>query len=276
MLGDITMSTRGSRSGHAPGASSSAAAGDSALIADAMQVLSRSATGAAIVEGLNEQDVPIVVLPDNEFFTRYPDGMIGLYDPRFGKIVVPRSALSDPAQGAIMLAHEGTHAINSHDQAGGHVVGIFLDAFRSIGDAFNAALHLDNPATAAVDGGRGRAVDDEVHAYITQARVEDELGIKAERIADFGHNPDGSLASEKQARSRIAEVDIYREIGPMRTARVSIHAMLVSCIGLLAAEAGAAMLGRGLPTGPAAAIAGLSTLGMVAHDWVTHRDDRAA
>lgn len=243
-----------------------------ALVRAAKKRLAQSSIGAEIVQGLRKHAVPIDVLSDDIFYAKYTDGIRGLFDPRTGRITVPISSMVDPAQGAIMLAHEGTHAVEWHSHRGGRVGAFVREITLGVWAAAQAPLHLANPVTAAVDSGRRRAVDGEVRAYTVQARVADALGVQAYGLADFGHNDDGTMSSEEQVRARIEQVPIYQERGTMRTVRAGATAVFLAGISLSAAEGVAMLTHRRLPTVPVYAAAGAAAVMLTAHDWITHRD----
>ena len=261
------------RSSHAApvGGQSSAAAHDASALLDAVYAkLSESPTGARIVADLKRHHVPINVLPDEAAHSRMSKGALAEFDPRTGRITVPLSVMTDAEQGALLLAHEGTHANDWYSEHSSRIGGLVSTAFGSVGSALLAPFHLENPATAAVDHSRRKAMDDEVRAYTAQAHVEDELGVPAYFMADYGHTDSGAIATPEAIRSQLAEIPLYQDRGGMRVVRAGSMALLLSAVSLLAVDGAALLLRRELPVVPFAALAGAAAIGMTVQDWATH------
>lgn len=242
-----------------------------ALVGAAEKTLSRSPSGAQIVQELNDRDVPIAVLPTQDFFDKYQDGRAGFFDPRTGKITAPVSQFEDPKAGAIMLAHEGTHALDAAQHHGGRFGSIASSLWNGFTAAVTAPLHLENPATAGVDALRSQANDDEVKAYMAQASVEKDLGIRG-RIADYGRNADGSLRSESETRAALEDSSLYQEHGPMRVARTVVVGAAASMAAMAGVSAISGLLHHPISNGVFFGGTAMLTTAMAIEDWATHQD----
>jgi len=215
------------------------------------------------------------VLTSAEFNSRYTDGRAGFFDPKTQTITVGDGDLANADDGAIMLAHEGTHAID-HFEHHGFVGGMASMMWSMTTGVLGAPFHLKNPATAGVDALRSNVNNEEVTAYMAQAVVEDELHIQEKRVADFGHDDSGALRSKADTKEALAAVSIYQVRGPLRVALTGLTGVLVGGGAVSAVGFGMRKLtGKELPGWASYAAIGALAGAMLLDDVVRHRQPTA-
>ncbi len=138
--------------------------------------LRRSATGAAVLDGIERQGAKITVLDDAEF-TAAGEATTGAYfDPRTDTIVLRRSDLQrDPARAATVFAHEATHALDDHGQVGA----AWLQA---------QITHHTNAGTLTP------ALTEQISSSLTVAKEARSFTVQAQVMRELGVQPQGALA----------------------------------------------------------------------------------
>ena len=200
--------------------------GSAQRLASAEARLSQSPTGAQIMATLDAHHVRIDVLSDADYRARFADGSGAFFDAKTKSITAPAGSFDSPDEGAIMLAHEGTHAV---DYFAGHgLAGSAGSVLRSLATGIiGAPFHMKNPASAAVDALRSTVNDDETVAYRTQAIVEDELHIRSARVSDFGHDDAGALRTPAATKQAIESASLYQLRGGLRMVFATLSATII-------------------------------------------------
>jgi hypothetical protein len=203
-----------------------------AKVQGAVATLRATPDGREVADWLATHRIEIQVVPDAAFRGTYP-GAGAVYDARSRQIAIPQALLDRPEL-VTTLAHEGTHAM---DFAGRGRWG--AQAFGMIGgsakDAGAALVTLHNPVTAWLDSVTARQNQDEVHAYHVQAQVASELG-RNEGAWALGQAADGSVLSEDDTRTRVANDPLYRMSPANRAILGGGLALSVTSLAALAAD----------------------------------------
>lgn len=139
----------------------------------------RSTTANAVLEALAVDGVRIEVLPAAEFQGLFP-GAGARYEDSTNRMLIPDTLLNDPVYAAAVLAHEGVHYLD--DQANTGRGAAAARARAGSGVLSTAAL------TGLKQGTTAYSEATEAHAYMVEAQVARELGI---RDPGIGTAPDG-------------------------------------------------------------------------------------
>lgn len=152
----------------APASPAPAAAGaGSLLIRRAATGLQGSALAQQVLQTIEAAGAKVEALPDDEFASEFGARAQGAFDPKTNVISLPRSVADDPGKLRLVMLHEGIHWLQDNVAGGAEALG------GPIGDALRSA-----GAIRATSAGRADLQHDEAQAYLLEALVANELGIR--------------------------------------------------------------------------------------------------
>lgn len=157
---------------------------DRGSILGALDMLSATADGRPVVKFLSDNHVKITVVNTEKFKKDHP-GTGAVHDGLSGEIIIPRDAFSGRnglGGAALVLAHEGQHAIDADRQ--GHVRGGSPASFTQHLGAAIFAIGRQNPFSAYADATRRDMTETEVRAYRRQYRASIEMGVSDDNGVD--------------------------------------------------------------------------------------------
>jgi hypothetical protein len=171
-----------------------------ALLGQVASTVARSSIAVQVLNALQRNGARIDVLDDRSFDAEYP-GAGGVYLPDQDRIVLPRSAASDPAKLALVLVHEGTHWLQDHVGTGR------LD---SLGGPLAQALR---GADALQTGGgpqNGKDVEwhDEAQAYLVESLAAHQLGMEDPGLGSDART--GATLTYAQTLARVKAEPLYQ------------------------------------------------------------------
>lgn len=168
---------------------------DRPLVDTMLAQLRTSATGAAILAGIERAGAKVTVLDDAQFAASGNAHAGAYYDPPTDTIVLRRSDLQgDPGRTAAKFAHEATHALDDH---GG------------VGKAW-LAQELQRQQAA---GTLTPAVSDQLSSALTVAKEARAFTLHAQVMRELGAAPEGVLA--EVVRTGANDQATYRKIFTM-------------------------------------------------------------
>lgn len=153
-----------------------AAAPTSPLIQSALAEVGGSKLAQQVLQSLGTSGAQIETVSDAEMAQEFGARTKGAFDPKTNKITLPESVAKNPAELRLVLFHEGVHWLQDNVKGGAEALG------GPIGDALRSAGAVRQTAAGKAD-----LQHDEAQAYVLEAMLANELGIK-----DSGLGVDGS------------------------------------------------------------------------------------
>jgi hypothetical protein len=151
-----------------PATAATAAAGTgSLLVRKAASGLQGSAVAQQVLRTIESAGARIETLPDVEFASEFGARTQGAFDPKSNVISLPKSVADNPEKLRLVLLHEGIHWLQDNVAGGAEALG------GPIGDALRSA-----GAVRSTAGGKADVQHDEAQAYLLEALVANELGIR--------------------------------------------------------------------------------------------------
>lgn len=162
-----TPATRASASATAASPATSAAGTGSLLVRRAAAGLEGSALAQQVLRTIEASGARIETLPDGQFAQEFGERTQGAFDPKTNVISLPQSVASSPEKLRLVMLHEGIHWLQDNVAGGAEALG------GPIGDALRSACAVRTTAPGKAD-----VQHDEAQAYLLEALVANELGIR--------------------------------------------------------------------------------------------------
>jgi hypothetical protein len=181
-------------------AAGSATGTGAALLGQVTNTVAGSSIAVQVLQALQKNGARIDVLDDRTFNAKYP-GAGGVYLPEEDRIVLPRSAATDPRKLALVLVHEGTHWLQDHVGTGK------LD---SLGGPLADALRGANALKTGVGNANSKDVEwhDEAQAYLVESLAAHQLGMRDPGLGSDART--GATLSYDQTLARVKAEPLYR------------------------------------------------------------------
>ena len=208
-------------------------AADAAAVNAALDRLAATEHGAAIAAAMRDNDIEIVVVGRNEFTGRFGGGTAAAFHRADATIYLPRTLLKRPDDLVVLLAHEGTHAMDQVE--GRHAVpGLRSFLGSSARHGMQGLRTGENPISAAIDNDRAASIESEVNAYMAAALVGREIGEPF--TSTYAGDIDGNLYPRDEVRQRLEASDHY---AMPRAERLLVASLLTGLVTIpVAAGAG--------------------------------------
>ncbi len=173
-----------------------AAAAPSPLIQSALAQLGGSPLATQVLQSLASNGAKIETVSNAEMASEFGARTKGAFDPKTNVITLPESVAKDPAQLRLVLFHEGVHWLQDNVQGGAEALG------GPIGDALRSA----GAVRQTTPGSQGDLQHDEAQAYVLEAMLANELGIKD---TGLGVNDAGRALSYDAVLQRVKQTAEY-------------------------------------------------------------------
>ncbi len=143
------------------------AAAPSPLVQSALSQVGGSQLATQVLQSLATNGAQIETVSDAQMASEFGERTKGAFDPRTNRITLPASVAKDPAQLRLVLFHEGVHWLQDNVQGGAEALG------GPIGQALQSAGAVRQTAPGKAD-----LQHDEAQAYVLEAKLANELGIR--------------------------------------------------------------------------------------------------
>ncbi|MCW2921484.1 MAG: hypothetical protein JWL76_1358 [Thermoleophilia bacterium] len=179
----------------APAAPAAAAAAPSPLIQSALGEVGSSPLASQVLQSLATNGARIETVSDAQMASQFGERTKGAFDPKTNSITLPESVAKNPAELRLVLFHEGVHWLQDNVKGGAEALG------GPIGNALQSA-----GAVRQTSGAKDDLQHDEAQAYVLEAMLANQLGIKD---SGLGVDSSGRALSYGSVLQRVKQTAEY-------------------------------------------------------------------
>jgi hypothetical protein len=139
----------------------------SPLIKRALEQTGSSQLATQVLQSLSSNGARIETVSDAQMAQEFGGRTAGAFDPKTNQITIPESVANNPQKLRLVLFHEGVHWLQDNVKGGAEALG------GPIGNALQSAGAVRQTAP-----GKDDLQHDEAQAYVLEAMLANELGIK--------------------------------------------------------------------------------------------------